>query len=340
MSRRELLAFRSAVVLGLLGCLAPAGRAPAQDRADHAVAAKRLHSAVEHAYSYRDRLGIDWAKRFDEYEPKLAAATDKAEFARVTVELLGAAKDGHVFLKDGQLTIPTHQPNLTPNINPRVLPKLIPQLKQHGKTVLVGSWPDGVRYVAIATWDHRDPAAMKEAIAAVRAAAKAKAPLVLDARPNTGGDEVQAREVAGLFVTKPTPYAKHVKRSKGKDSPQQQRVLNPDPQGLHHPGPCVVLMGPANFSSCEAFLMMMRAAGQPLIGAKSAGSSGNPQPHDLGNGLVVMLSSWRSLDLDGRELEGVGITPDVVVDAGPGDFATADPVLAKALEHLRARGKP
>jgi len=113
--------------------------------------------------------------------------------------------------------------------------------------------------------------------------------------------------------------------------------VQPRSDGLHHPRPCVVLMGPANISSCESFLLMMRAAGCTLIGAKSGGSSGNPKPHDLGNGVSVMLPSWRNQTLDGRDLENVGIEPDVVVDADVARFKTTDPVLKAALEHLRER---
>jgi len=327
------------VLAGLLLCLILAGRALGQGRASNSVAAERLRLAVERDYSYRDRLQIDWKKRYDDYQPRLLAAGDKEEFAQATVAFLSAAKDLHIWLKDGERTIGTHRADLSPNANPRVLPRLMPQLKQYGRTVVVGGWPDGIRYVLIATWDDRDPAAMKEAVAAVKEAAAARAPLIIDVRANSGGDEVRARQVAAFFVTKPTVYAKHMMRAKGKDLPPQERVLNPDPTGVRHPGPCVVLMGPANISSCESFLLMMRAAGCTLIGSKSPGSSGNPKPHDLGNGLVVWLPSWRNLSADGRELEGVGIDPDIVVDARPGDFTTSDPVLRKALEHLRSGRK-
>jgi C-terminal processing protease CtpA/Prc len=170
----------------------------------------------------------------------------------------------------------------------------------------------------------------------VKEAAEAKAPLIIDVRPNSGGNEMRAREVAAYFVSKPTAYGRHVTRSKGKDGPVQERILQPDKSGVLHPGPCVVLMGPANISSCESFLLMMRTAGCKLIGAKSSGSSGNPKPHDLGNGLSVMIPSWRDMSLEGESLEGVGVKPDIVVEAKPGDFSAADPVLTKALEYLRS----
>jgi len=323
------------LVAGL--ALSLAGAARAQDRDANGKAVEKLKTAIDDSYSYRDRLKIDWKKRFEEYEPRFLGAANKEEFIKVAMEILSAAKDMHIWIKDGNKTIGTHKMELKPNFNPRLLPKLMPQIKQVGKIAVIGGWPDGVRYVAIGTWDDRDPTSMKAAIGAVREAAEAKAPLIIDVRPNTGGNEMNARAVASFFVSKPTAYSKHVTRSKGKDSAVQERVIQPDRAGVRHPGPCVVLMGPANMSSCESFLLMMGAAGCKLIGARSAGSSGNPKPHDLGNGVVVMLPSWRDLSMDGKGLEGVGVTPDIVVDAKADEFKTADPVLAKALEHLRSQ---
>jgi Peptidase family S41 len=326
-------------IAGLVATLVLVDAIRSQDSAANSKAAETLLAAIERDYSYHDRLGIDWTKRWGQFKERFQTAPDKDEFARITVEFLSAAEDLHIWIKDGNRTIGTHKADLRPNFNPRLLPKLMPQLKQIGRIAVVGGWPDGVRYVAFGTWDDRDPASMKKAIAAVKEAAEAKAPLIIDVRPNTGGNEIRAREVAAFFVSKSTTYGKHVTRSKGKDSPVQERVLTPDRSAVVHPGPCVVLMGPANMSSCESFLLMMRAAGCKLIGARSAGSSGNPKPHDLGNGLVMMLPSWRDLSMDGKGLEGVGVTPDVVVETKPTEFTTSDPVLAKALEHLRLHGK-
>jgi hypothetical protein len=315
------------------------GSASAQDRSVNGTAVERLKRAIDQDYSYRDRLKIDWEKRFEEFEPRFLAAADTVAFEQVVKEFLSAAKDPHIWINDGKRNLGAHQLDLRPNVNARLIPKLMPQWKQHGKIAVTGSWPDGVRYVAFGTWDDRDPTSMKAAIAAVKEAAEAKAPLIIDVRPNSGGNEMNARAVAAFFVSKPTTYGKHVTRSKGKDSAEQKRVLPPDPTGVRHPGPCVVLMGPANLSSCESFLLMMRAGGCKLVGAKSAGSSGNPKPHDLGNGLKVFLPSWRDLSLDGGGIEGVGVAPDIVVDAKPEEFRTADPVLAKALEKIRSLAK-
>jgi hypothetical protein len=337
-----ILALVAAILLGmwLIVGLIAGQRVLAQDAgADaNAVAIERLKTAIDQNYSYRDRKGVDWSKQIEEYRKPLSSAASADAFASKAAEMLTKAEDLHITLKVGDKLVGTYRRDMRPNFNPRLLPSLIPKLQQHGKTALVGELPDGIRYVAIGTWENREPASLDAAIAAVADSAQAKKPLIIDVRPNTGGDERLGWRVAGMFVGKPTPYAETVVHQSGQDLPMQQRVLQPNAKGIFHPGPCVVLMGNANVSSCEGFLLMMRAAGCKLIGGKSAGASGNPQPHDLGNGVTVNLPSWRSLSLEGRELEGVGITPDVVVDSKPEDFQKADPVLAKALAVLRGGG--
>jgi len=89
-------------------------------------------------------------------------------------------------------------------------------------------------------------------------------------------------------------------------------------------------------SSCESFLLMMkRVPGDRLVGSRSYGSSGNPKPHDLGNGVLVHRPSWQDLMPDGKLLEGVGVEPDVAGPARPSDFVRGDPVLEAALRVLR-----
>ena len=97
-------------------------------------------------------------------------------------------------------------------------------------------------------------------------------------------------------------------------------------------------MGPACMSSNESFLLMMKQVpGGTLVGARSFGSSGNPRPVDLGNGVTAFLPSWKDLRPDGTGFEGEGIAPDVEVRAESKDFRGRDPVIEAALKVLRER---
>jgi carboxyl-terminal processing protease len=160
-------------------------------------------------------------------------------------------------------------------------------------------------------------------------------------RTNSGGDEMLARRLAAFFVEGEAVYAAHrpcdPRTADGFGERQDRRLRGNQAPDLFT-RQVTVLTGPMNMSSCEAFLLMMKQSPRALlVGDTSYGSSGNPQPHTLLPGLVVMLPSWQALRPDGSSFEGEGITPHIHVTAGPGDFAERDPVLDAALRRLRGR---
>jgi C-terminal processing protease CtpA/Prc len=60
-------------------------------------------------------------------------------------------------------------------------------------------------------------------------------------------------------------------------------------------------------------MMMKKSPNCTTIGEKTWGSSGNPKPHDLGNGVTIMLPSWRDLDPDSNSIESIRLAPDLPV---------------------------
>ncbi len=91
-------------------------------------------------------------------------------------------------------------------------------------------------------------------------------------------------------------------------------------------------------SSNEAFVLMMRQAQDcTVVGQRTYGSSGNPRPHDLPNGVTNHVPSWQALRPDGSGFEGEGLVPDVVVVVEASDLARTDPILEKAIAVLRSR---
>ena len=146
---------------------------------DRREAIVRLRTALDERYSYRDRLGIDWESRFDEFTPKLEVAKNWSEFARVAAELLSAAEDPHIWLTLDEHTIGTYQRKVEPNFNARSLPTLVPDWKLHNRAVATGHFDDGIGYVLIATWSIQDEADLQPAIDALQEFAGAPG-IVLD----------------------------------------------------------------------------------------------------------------------------------------------------------------
>src|SRR5690606_18274437 len=102
----------------------------------------------------------------------------------------------------------------------------------------------------------------------------------------------------------------------------------PAEEGKRYGGPVAVLIGPSCMSSNESFVLMMATSPRvTLVGEHTYGSSGNPKPVDLGNGVTVLLPSWQDFRPDGVALEGVGVPPGVGVRVRADELAASDPVL-------------
>ena len=100
----------------------------------------------------------------------------------------------------------------------------------------------------------------------------------------------------------------------------------------------VCLAGPCTVSSGECFTLMMKALpGATVIGQPTRGSSGNPAPVHLPNGVSVWFSRWEQLTPAGEPVEKRGVHPDVLVEhVGEGD-PTLEAGLAELARQLDER---
>ncbi len=302
---------------------------------ENAAAVDTLQEAIDNKYSYRDRLGLDWPSLFESERADLETAGTPQEFAGRAAELLRAAKDVHIWLDvEGGRRVATERPPREVNFNKDVLRTIVSDVMQHGPCMATGRIGENIGYVLIGSWEREKCVLVETEFPEVIADLSATAGLVIDVRPNTGGDERIARTVAQFFATGPVVYAKRELRdadAPGGFTPLQDVVLTPAKGIAPYGKPTAVLTGPVNMSSNEAFLLMMRAAGATLVGENTLGASGNPQPVELGNGVTVYLPSWRAYQADGNPLEGVGLTPDVEVATNAADLPAKDPVLEAAV---------
>jgi len=301
-------------------------------------AIKKLKKIILEDYSYFDLRKVDWEKQFAEFAPKLENAAGPAEFATTAAKMLSAAQDIHLSMRAGERRIYTHKRDVFPAVNFQLLERTVPQWTRRHIFVYSGLYPDGTRYLCTTSLPGAEDAAYLLAIyEVIGEAAAANKPLIMDLRPNGGGDEITARKIAGCFLEKPAVYAAHVMRSGGKFSEQQTRTVLANPAGPKFRGKVLVLAGPGTVSSCEALVLMMKQVPAcKVIGQKTAGSSGNPKVFDLGNGTSVSVPQWKAMRPDGTIFEGEGIAPDVEVPAKPEDFQQKDPILAEGLKRAAA----
>lgn len=307
-----------------------------------AAAAARLFMAIRDHYSYRDRLGVDWDALAGARHDALGKAPDGPALAVLFADLLGTAQDPHVTVRWQECVLPTHRSDVVSNFDVRGLRRTFPKLDRIGKIGLTARTDDGIGYLLVGSFAREQRDDFEQVLQALRALKSCKA-LVLDVRTNGGGDEMLGKRLAAFFADadKEVVYAAHrVRDPSAKDGfrDREERTLRGNREPDVFAGPVAVLMGPLNMSSCEAFLLMMKQSPRAtLIGADSSGSSGNPQPHTALAGLTVMLPSWQAMRPDGTVFEGEGIAPHIQVATTTQVLATSDPVLAEALQRLRAQ---
>jgi hypothetical protein len=302
-----------------------------------------LFDVLESSYSYYDRLDLDWKKLRRKHERKIVGAKSTRAWATEVGETLAAAEDLHLWLRigagDAAQTIGTASRSIDPLFRKETFAKRV-EGRQLGNLAFAGRLRDEPRigYLLIAGFTEAlDLDGIEEALPHLAANCDA---VIVDVRPNSGGDELLARRVAAWFLgPDEVVYAKNRYRT-GPGDEGFGDVLDRTIRGRDEGRielPVALLTSRYVMSSCEAFVLMMRqdehcvTVGQPTYGA-----SGNPKPHELSNGVTVFVPSWQAMRPDGTCFEGEGIAPDVLVDVDPKDLERGeDPILDRAIEVLK-----
>lgn len=290
-------------------------------------------------YSYRDLRVKDWKKlEKDGAAAVLAARTDRG-FAAAAAAMLKPTDDMHLCLKLGDQVFGTGSRAVDPLFRRDLLQRYA-KVTAIGKQVLVGRTEDGIGYLMIGAWT--DEVDAERIGGAITELADTKA-MVIDVRPNSGGDELLAQKVAAWFVEGTKVYAKNRYRDRSSTDgfgKVLDRTITGNDATRRYDKPIAVLTSRYVMSSNESFVMMLRQAKRcTVVGQPTFGSSGNPKPFDLGNGVTALVPSWQDLRPDGTPFEGEGLQPDVLVECTAKDLETDDPILAKALELLRTEVK-
>jgi len=281
---------------------------------------------------------------FAKHHAEALGAQDPDAFADAVYRVLVALGDVHVSLETptGRRFSTTGNPH-RPNWNLAAIRKTLGDVVLDEGGVLVGRIGKGktaekVGYAQIPSFSMTGPV-LGRLIDAIESLDETRG-LIIDVRPNGGGDERQAMRIFGRFTGKDVVYARNSWRDPtlpGTDGflPPVDRVLQPSGSRLFAGKRVVALQGPYCVSSTEGLLLMAKALdGVTTVGLPSRGASANPARFPLWEGYGYSLSRWRSLGLDGKCIEGVGVAPDILVEANHG---SSDPTLERAL--AIARGK-
>lgn len=304
----------------------------------------RLETGLLTRYAYRDRMGVAWAEEVARLRAEIEASPEGWTISRLgrrIARMLAAAEDPHVVVRVRELGLGTDTRDRGEStFDGRRATASVPGLERRSSVVYAGRRSDGVGYVLVTSWAPARPEDVDAAFEVIREMVAGEGGLrglIVDVRPNGGGDELLARRVAGALTSAAAVYS----TNRNVDPEQEggwtqvfERRIEPAEGGRSFGGPVACLIGPSCMSSNESFILMLKhGAGARLFGARTAGSSGNPKPWELTSGLTLLLPSWQDMTPEGVPIEGRGIEPDeaVVMEASAsGEDAAPDPVIEAA----------
>lgn len=300
-------------------------------------------------YSYASLKGIDWKILLEKNRAELENAKSNTEFALKLVTMLRTSEDPHLWFDvEGQQFGTGKMKLVENNYNSKQLFSLLQDKKVSNDFMSVTGLIDSVGYISMRGWNtdfnklvlkpwgnSKNPEitaedALKELF---------KYPnLIIDVRENSGGNESYAKAFASYFAKDSIPYemVKTFNEKTGSFDKERIKKLFPNEKKINYSGNIYVLSGPLVMSSNESFILMMKQLPNvKVVGMKTYGSSGNPVPRKLSNGVTVYLPSWQAYTLEGKLIEGNGIEPDVEIITSKKDFANNDMLVEQVLKMIK-----
>lgn len=166
--------------------------------------------------------------------------------------------------------------------------------------------------------------------------------LILDIR-NNGGGQVTASDLLSRHFMQSRRLAGYISHKRGPGhqdfSAKREMWIEPLTSGTIWLKPVVVLVNSGVYSAANDFALRMK--GLPhvrLIGQRTGGGGGLPISAELPNGWGVRLSSTRTYDAKGADVE-MGIDPDILLEALPEEIRLTslgeDPYIEYAAKYLQ-----
>jgi hypothetical protein len=300
-------------------------------------------------YSYASLKGMDWKTILDKNRAELENAKTNTEFALKLVKLLKTTEDPHLWVDvEGQRLATGKMKLVETNYGSKQLLSLLQDKKVSTDFGTITAVIDSVGYISIPSWnadfnlltlklwgDSKNPEIKAEEVLKELF----RYPnLIIDVRGNSGGNESYAKAFASYFVKDTVPFekVKYYNEKTGLFDLEHIKKMYPNERGLSYPGNIYVLSGPSVMSSNESFILMMKQApNAKVVGMKTYGSSGNPVPRELSNGVTVYLPSWQAYTLDGELIEGNGVEPDIEIITSKKDFVKNDILVEGVLKMIK-----
>jgi C-terminal processing protease CtpA/Prc len=314
----------------------------------------KVWQTFDEHYALFEVKGVDWQALHDEYHPQISGDSSEEELFDVLTRMLSHLDDNHVMLRATSLGKDFNAGNLGPYIADLGLDGALEWLDQRplasssfrseprlagADRIQYGWLDDRVGYLHLGAFE--DVAVSAAAVDTILLAMTDARAWIVDVRFNSGGDDRVGKAVADRFADRRRLYmVTRDRHGPEHDDFGRARYWHVDPAIHAFNGPVILLTNRLTISAAENFALAMRTLPHvTVVGDTTSGCMADMQWFDLPNGWRVSLSRNLFVDYDDRCWEGIGVPPDTVIAALPGDPGT-DAALAAALQLLQGDGPP
>ena len=315
---------------------------------------------LEH-YPFFAMKGVDWEAVRREFRPQITDLTKEEELFEVFKKMILPLEDAHTFLQatsigrgfagkrpDPNPLTPEDQARSVEIIETKYLRS--PVRRWANEQIAFAMLEAGVGYLRISSFsgytnngDFRTGAdALETALDEIFGSSQELEGLVIDIRMNDGGMDPYGLAIASRLTK--SEYLAYTKQARNDPTDPDQwtegqiSLVNPSLRPGFY-GPVILLTGPKTVSAGETFTMALMGRFPEVIriGQNTQGVFSDVQRRTLPNGWHFWLPNEHFLTEDGKNFDGPGIPPHVVVPVfSRSDLDSGkDGALEKAIEHLR-----
>jgi hypothetical protein len=304
----------------------------------------QLWGEYDRLYGAFEPKKIDWHALYQTYRPQVNEQTTDAELYRIMTSLLNHLDDNHVYLRPTADTkLPWYNGGILGRTNVNdydgaVVKRYLTENRTFAQEFVSGKLTSNIGYILLKGFEH-NMASYSQTMDSVLTYMRDTRGLIIDLRDNGGGEDRVAQYIANRFATeRHLSFTARLRNGpKHNDFGPELRFYTEPAGNFQYTKPVVVLTNLTSYSSAETFMLAMLQNKQVIqVGDVTGGAFSDAITRDLPNGWSVRVPIADVRDATGRNLEGIGIMPKVVVKNQPDDLKQGhDRALEKAIELLQ-----
>ncbi len=303
-----------------------------------------LWGEYDRLYGAFEPKKIDWNGLYKPYRAQLNEQTTDAELYRTMTALLDHLDDNHIYLRPTADTgLPWYDGGILgrttiEDYDGAVVRHYLIGNQTYTDEFFLGKLPGRLGYMLLKGFE-RDYASYSKTMDSVLTYLQDTKGLIIDLRNNDGGEDRVAQYIANRFATeRHLSFTARLRNGpRHTDFGPELRFYTEPAGNFQYTKPVVVLTNRSSYSSAETFMLaMLQNKTVTQVGDVTGGALSDAIPRDLPNGWSFRVPIADVRDASGRNLEGIGIMPSIVVKNKPQELkADHDRALERAIDLLR-----